>query len=147
MTHNANIYTHNDSLHVEIGAGYGDFIELRTCGDLLELLRDLIAVGNAHFGTTARLVEAGGDDAANHGTYYEVTGDAPYRDPAEMAVLCEQKLLDHFGIVAADEVRNREFIVDSCRALASDPTPTWAEYQAANKIALDEIADFVGGTR
>lgn len=61
MTHNANIYTHNDSLHIEISAGYGDYIELRTGSDLLELLRDLIAAGNAHFGTTARLIEISGE--------------------------------------------------------------------------------------
>lgn len=58
MSHNASIYPHNESLHIEISAGYGDYIELRTADDWLELLRDLVAAGNAHFGKSARLVSA-----------------------------------------------------------------------------------------
>lgn len=65
MTNNANIlaniYPCGNSLYIEVPAGYGDYIELRTGDDLLELLHGLITAGNAHFGTTARLIEASGE--------------------------------------------------------------------------------------
>lgn len=91
MTHNAEIYTHNDSLHIEISTGYGDYIELRTGSDLFELLRDLITAGNAHFGTTARLIEASGD--------LNVGG---------------QDLPGHFGV----HIGGREFVADEFRTLS-----------------------------
>ncbi len=88
----ANIYdAGNGSLHIEINAGYGDYIELRTGDDLLELLRDLITAGNAHFGTTARLIEASGE--LNVG---------------------EQDSLGHFSV----HVGGREFVADEFRTLS-----------------------------
>lgn len=167
MTHNANIYTLDDSLHVEISAGYGDSIELRTDDDLLELLRDLIAAGNAHFSTTARLVEASGEVNAGQLLSDDIRiapGDYPpinFDDHSHRTLADELSPLHWFGRendgsqlrqdYTWQDFRREHLAQFEATVAALKPEPeapyTWAEYQAANKQALDEIADFVGGTR
>ena len=61
MSRLAYIFVADGVLHVGVPAGFDEYIELRTGDEVLELARDLIAAGNAHFGTTARLVESAGE--------------------------------------------------------------------------------------
>lgn len=91
MSRLAYIFESDGLLYVGVPAGFDEYIVLRTRSDLLELLRDLIAAGNAHFGTTARLIEASGE--LNVG---------------------EQDSLGHFSV----HVGGREFVADEFRTLS-----------------------------
>lgn len=196
MNRLADIYVADGSLHIwGSNADYSDCIKLRTTADWLELLRDLVTAGNAHFGATARLIEISGelnvaqflsdddlasspDAAANPGTVYEVTGDAPYTltiddvriphgdyppinfdDHSHRNIVDELSPLHWFGRENdGAQIRQdytwqdfrREHLAQFEAMLAALPTKTgytWAEFQAANQQALDDIAAFVGGTR
>lgn len=100
-----------------------------TATEFFEFVRQLAAAGNAHFGTTARLIDASDKVTA-----------APYLIPADTPPLDPQK---HIPV---DELAVKWFRrEDDGSQIRQDYT--WAEHQAANQQTLDEIAAFVGVKR
>lgn len=106
---------------------------MQWCLAMVRVSDVLLRVGGASDGADREVAEArrlgkpvvyGIDSFINPGTVHEVAGT--WQDFRREHLAQFEALLD---------------------ALPTKTGYTWAEYQAANKLSLDEIAAFVGGTR
>ena len=145
---------------------------MQWCLAMVRVSDVLLRVGGASAGADREVAEAkrlgkpvvyGIDSFINPGAVYEVAGDAPYRAPADDGTGYILVGMPKYGVSVGsvgsqprqdytwqdfrrEHLAQFEAMVDALPATEKAPY-TWAEYQAANKQALDEIAAFVGGTR
>jgi len=123
MLASANIYTDADGvLCVEVAAGCGDAIKLRSADECMDFLVNVATEANRHFGTAMKVFWHVGE--LSHPHIVEFVNDMEQR---KLANDLARKLLD----LPAD-----------CDTLAP---PTFEERHAANEQALQEIHQMVWG--
>ena len=110
-----------------------------TSTEFFDFVRQLIAAGNAHFGTTARLLESVGE--LNVGKFLS---DDDF--PAAASLPDDNPDTYTWQDFRREHLAQLEAMVAAMKVEPKAPY-TWAEHQAANQATLGEIAAAVGVKR